>query len=306
MRLEFTHPEFGRGGAHFAVGMDREIVLRQELGDLNTAIKLDQIPAAFGLRADAADRRMLRFVPAVMRFRRILRPGDELPSELVDGRPSWMPKTPRLLRAVRRLGTAIGIQADPAADEPGLAAAFEEFAATIRSKGFLGAERLGADDIALVASDAARVDWLCRAVIAVQQCLGDLVRTTGTRQNPQQAESARAAARGMRDAVVWASTRAMQADQIAADPVAAFRDLPGYRTQMWPLIAALRAFALDVEPLMAHWDAARARRAGPSNADFETLLRMVAVRWTNFDGTIFDLKKIRFGLPVTDSGTLSR
>ncbi len=302
MRLDFKHPEFGRGDSHFAAGMDREIVLRQTLGELSTGIKLDQVPAALGLEAGAADRRMLRFVTAAMRFRRTLRNGDELPDELFDGRPSWSPKPHRLARAVRRLGAAIGAPTAPEADASGLSAGFEVLARVIRSRGFLGDARLDADDIAQIASDTARVDWLCRAVIAVQQCLGVLARTAATRQNPHQADAARATARGLRDAIVWASSRAMAADQIAADPVTAFRDVVGFRARLWPLIASLRAFALDIEPLMVQWEVARARRGGPSVQDFDSLLRLVSVRWADFDPTMFDLDKIRVGLPGAAEG----
>ncbi len=304
MRLDFKHPEFGRGDAHFASGMSREIVLRQTLGDLSTGIELDQIPAALGLASGSMDWHMLRFVPAAMRFRRALRKGDELPDELFDGRPSWSPKPHRLVRAVRRLGAAIGAPMGPEGDASGLASAFEELAHVIRSRGFLGDARLDADDIAQIASDAARVDWLCRAVIAVQQCLGTLARMAAARQNPQQADTARATARGLRDAIVWASSRAMAADQIAADPVSAFHDIARFRARLWPLIASLRAFALDIEPLMVQWEAARTRRGGPSVQDFDSLLRLVSVRWVDFDPTMFDLEKIRMSLPGTGAGNV--
>lgn len=296
MRLELKHPEFGRGDAHFVAQMDREVVLRQTLGDLGTVIKLDQVPAAFGLLSGSQDHRMLRLVAAAMRFRRTLRNGDTLPGELFDGRPSWSPKPHRLVRAVRRLGTAIGAPTAPETDVATLSTAFEELAWVIRSRGLLGDARVDAADIAQIASDAARVDWLCGAVVAVQQCLGALARTANSRQYMQQADAARTAALGLRDAVVWASARAMAADQIVGDPVAALRDVSAFNARLFPLVTSLRAFALDIEPLMTQWESARIRHGGPSAQDFDSLMRIVALRYAAFDPGMFDLDRIRAGL----------
>jgi hypothetical protein len=238
-----------------------------------------------------------------MRFRAILRPGDALPDEIVDGRPSWSAKPRRLARAVRRLAAAIGAPGAADADEAHLADAFDDLARVVHGRGFVDEARLGANDIAQVAGDAARVDWLCGAVVAVQQCLGALARTAAARQASPHADAARAAARGLRDAVVWASARAMAADQIVADPARAFSDVAAFRARLWPLIASLRAFALDIEPLMTQWEAARARRGGPGAQDFDALLRVVSVRYSDFDPLMFDLDRIRMGLPGAGAGT---
>lgn len=305
MRLELAHPEFGRGDAHFAAGMDREIVMRQTLGDLGTAIKLDQVPVMLGLSADAADRRALRFVPAALRFRRTLRKGDALPDELFDGRPSWTPKPHRIARAVRRLSLAIGAPDAPKDIENDLPAVYRELTRWLHDRGMPGKTQIDSADIAQVATDAARVDWLCRAIIAVQQCLGALARTAAGRQNAHQSDAARATARGLRDAVVWASARAMAADQIVADPFAALRDVPAFAARLWPIVASLRAFALDIEPLMERWEAARGRRGGPTAQDLDQMLRLVSVRWADFDPALFDLDTIRKGLPDRHGGTVS-
>ncbi len=297
MRLELAHPEFGRGDAHFAAGMDREIVMRQTLGDLGTAIKLDQVPVMLGLSADSTDRRALRFVPAALRFRRTLRRGDTLPDELFDGRPSWTPKPHRIARALRRLSLAIGAPDAPKDVENDLQAVCRELTRWLHDRGLPGAIRIDSSDIAQIATDTARVDWLCRAIIAVQQCLGALARTAGGRQNAQQSDAARATARGLRDAVVWASARAMAADQLVADPFAAMRDLPAFAARLWPMTASLRAFVLDIEPLMERWEVARGRRGGPTAQDFDSMLRLVSLRWADFDPAMFDLDRIRKDLP---------
>lgn len=305
MRLELAHPEFGRGDAHFAAGMDREIVMRQTLGDLGTAIKLDQVPVMLGLPADSPDRRALRFVPAALRFRRTLRKGDMLPRELVDGSPSWMPKPHRVARAVRRLSLAIGAPDVPKDVESDIPAVCRELTRWIHDRGLLGQTRVDSADLIQIATDTARVDWLCRAIIAVQQCLGALARTAAGRQNLQQSDAARATARGLRDAVVWASARAMAADQIAADTLAALRDTPAFSARLWPKIAELRAFALDIEPLMERWDVARGRRGGPTAHDLDQMLRIVSVRWADFDPALFDLDRIRRDLPGRNGGSVS-
>ncbi len=297
MRLDFEHPAFGRAGAHFAVSTYREIVFRVELGELNASIDLDQVAGTFGLPQGARDRRLLKLVPAAIRYRRRICSGDVLPSETIDGSPSWAPKPHLLIRAVRRIGHALGapgLLSDNSPPADGIAReALENLARVVRDRCNPRELDLAAADIAQVAMDTARVDWLCRAVIGLQQDVGAVARLAAGRQNAPRGESARAIAHGMRDAVVWASTLAMRLDAVVADPLRAFGNIDDFRRRLWPGLASLRAFALDIEPFAAAWGEARDRRGGPTDPDLEALYRLVAARYQPFDARAFEWRRIQ-------------
>jgi len=296
MRLDFEHPAFGRAGAHFAVSTYREIVFRVALGELDASLDLDQVAGTLGLPHDSPDRRLLKLVPAAMRYRRRLRTGDTLPSEAVDASPSWTPKPHLVVRAVGRIGQAIGAAdrlAEPAPPaEAMVRAALDGLARVVRDRMNPRALELSAGDIAQIALDTARVDWLCRTVIDLQQAVGGIARLGATRQHLPRAERARAIAHGLRDGVVWASERAMRLDAVVADPLRAFGNVSDFRTRLWPAMAGLRAFLLDIEPFLAAWNEARDRRGGPTDPDLETLHRLVTARYVPFDAGHFAWRRL--------------
>jgi hypothetical protein len=306
VRFDFEHPAFGRAGAHFAVSTYREIVFRVALGELDASLDLDQVAGTLGLSFDSPDRRLLKLVPAAMRYRRRLRSGDTLPSETIDASPSWSPKPHLVVRAVGRIGQAIGaadMLAEPAPPaEMMMSAALDGLARVVRDKMNPRALDLSAGDVAQIALDTARVDWLCRTVIDLQQALGGIVKLAGPRQNTPRAERARAVAHGLRDAVVWASERAMALDTIVADPLRVFGNVPDFRKRLWPAMAGLRAFLLDIEPLLVAWNEARERRGGPTDPDLETLQRLVTARYLPFEAGYFAWRRIEADLLVPAGG----
>lgn len=309
MRFQFEHKAFDQPGAHFAVSTHREIVFRVALGDLDASLDLDRVAGTLGLKHDSPDRRLLKLVPFAMRHRRRLRNGDAVPSEVIDGSPSWMPKPHLVLRAIGRIGQAIGA-ADIFADrappaESMVREALDGLARIVRDKINPRALELGADDIAQIAFDTARVDWICRTLIDLQQAVGGIARLAETRRNPSRAERARAVAHGLRDAVVWGSERAMHVDTIVSDPLRAFGNVPEFKARLWPAMASLRAFILDIEPLLAAWESARDRRGGPSETDIETLQRLVSARYTPFNAGLFAWRKAKPDLlaPAAGRGT---
>jgi hypothetical protein len=89
-RFEFAHKVFAAPGALFARDeASDEPVLRVDLGDLRAAMHFETLRANFGLAADSADSKALDDVRKALSFVRIVRPGDTIPAELLDGSASW-------------------------------------------------------------------------------------------------------------------------------------------------------------------------------------------------------------------------
>ncbi len=71
-------------------GRERGPVLRVKLGDLDAVIPIDDVASEFGIKPDSPDGRLLVLVAQGLRFVRDIRPGDSIPSELLDGTASWL------------------------------------------------------------------------------------------------------------------------------------------------------------------------------------------------------------------------
>jgi hypothetical protein len=291
-RFAFEDPAFRRDGARFERDDSREPVFRFDLGGVQASVPLAQLPVSLGLPHDAPDRRLLKRIAPALRYSRAIRPDDVLPSECIDGSPSWSPKPHMMLRAIDRLRRALGANllevGGPEISGPGEAsAAMAALAAAIRTLRNTRGRPIEARDLAEVAGVLARVDWLSRSVLTVQQCVGELARVSAERANTRMAELARTSALGLRTAVVWATGRAMRADTAAADVLSALHDVESFNAVIRPQIATLRAFAIDVEPAVALWQAARQRRGGPTEADLEALVRLVRLRYANFEPELY-------------------
>ena len=86
----FQHRIFKLPDARFEVsGRDRSPVLRVKLGELDAVIPIDDVASEFGIKPDAPDGQLLVQVAQGLRFVRYIRPGDSIPSELLDGTASW-------------------------------------------------------------------------------------------------------------------------------------------------------------------------------------------------------------------------
>ena len=86
----FQHRIFKLPDARFEVsGRDRSPVLRVKLGELDAVIPIDDVASEFGIKPDAPDGQLLVQVAQGLRFVRDIRPGDSIPSELLDGTASW-------------------------------------------------------------------------------------------------------------------------------------------------------------------------------------------------------------------------
>ncbi|CAK0777555.1 DUF2326 domain-containing protein [Azospirillaceae bacterium] len=86
----FQHKLFTLSGAYFSMSKDvDEPVLNVLLGDLRASLPLPSLEASFGIVPDSPDGRMLKLVSDGLRFVKVIRPGESIPCELLDGTASW-------------------------------------------------------------------------------------------------------------------------------------------------------------------------------------------------------------------------
>jgi len=301
LAFDFDSQALRREDARFALDIQRVPHCYFGLGALEASISLAQFEStAFAFRGEALtgqDRRRLEMIGPALRYRRSIRIGDPLPSELVDGRPSWAPKSHLLLRAIQRIGVALGDRpreeerrsppGQPAAQDISTEDALADLAHALRSWKCPGGKPIVAKDVADLAESLARVDWLNRRIQLVQQCVGELARIAAGKSKGRRETFARSAALTLRTAVIWATGRALAADMTAADVLRAIGDVAAFNRRIWPQIAVLRAFAIDVEPIATLWQDTRLRPGGPLDSDFDALNRMVQIRYMPFDAEVF-------------------
>jgi hypothetical protein len=86
----FKHPLFAIKGSYFMLARDDSTpVYYVQLGDMQAAIPISRLAASFGISAESGDFELLSQVEKGLRFVREIRPGDTIPSELLDGTASW-------------------------------------------------------------------------------------------------------------------------------------------------------------------------------------------------------------------------
>lgn len=86
----FQHRVFQLPDARFDLsGRERGPVLRVKLGDIEAVVPIDDVASEFGIKPDSTDGRLLVQVGQGLRFVKDIRPGDSIPSELLDGTASW-------------------------------------------------------------------------------------------------------------------------------------------------------------------------------------------------------------------------
>jgi len=113
----FASKVFAVPGAQFAIAPDGRPALFVRLGELRAAISFASLRAEFGIDEDDGDGRLLALVEQALGFVRQIRPGDSIPSELLDGTASWTVEERHHLIARGRLASQLaswlaGSQAD--------------------------------------------------------------------------------------------------------------------------------------------------------------------------------------------------
>lgn len=86
----FQHRVFSLPDARFELeGRERHPVMRVHLGDIEAIIPIDDVASEFGIAPDSSDGKLLTTVSNSLKYVKDIRPGDSIPSELLDGSASW-------------------------------------------------------------------------------------------------------------------------------------------------------------------------------------------------------------------------
>ncbi|MFM2044661.1 MAG: hypothetical protein RLY86_3237 [Pseudomonadota bacterium] len=88
--FDFQHGVLTMAGSVFTwpAASDRPM-LQVRYGDVCGSVSLDQVRTTFGIKADSPDGRLLSLVERSLRHVQSIRPGDRIPSEILDGTASW-------------------------------------------------------------------------------------------------------------------------------------------------------------------------------------------------------------------------
>ncbi len=99
--FSFKHPLFGIKGSHFRMGADGATPLFYvSMGDTFAAIPTATLMRSFDIPSDSDDAQLIHTAAAGLRYVHEIRPGDSIPSELLDGSASWT-VTPQNVEAAR-------------------------------------------------------------------------------------------------------------------------------------------------------------------------------------------------------------
>lgn len=118
----FKHKALSMEGTVFALHPTTgEAVMRVDLGDTRGSVPLAQVRTTFQIPAASEDARLLSLVEKSLRHVRIIRPGDRIPSEILDGSASWTIDDRHREMAYLKLSTALlsrlGVEAGAAESE---------------------------------------------------------------------------------------------------------------------------------------------------------------------------------------------
>lgn len=299
--FSFSHAELRRPGSCFMRGENREVTLALKFGDLKGALPLDALVSSLNLPQFHPDRQLLELVPPALNYMRNIQVGSPVPSELLDGQPSWTPKDHVLQRGAVTLWRALQRPlsgASPQAVLPPPGSDAEKLHQTARLVKLLlpdldveTIERRMRDVIV----DIARVDWLRRMTSALQRTVGELAQFSARHSADPAGDLARRGALQLRQVAIWGTERAMICDTAVADVNRLLVEADHARKRVWPQINQLRAFALDIEAVLARWGQAQMRSDGPRLRDLEDLLRLIIQRYAAFDPAIFMLPTSQHG-----------
>ena len=102
--FDFEHKVFSIEGGHFSLSSDKaQAVYFVPLGSTFGAVPLSTLRTTFDIAVDSYDDRLLGIVEASLRYVKIIRPGESIPRELLDGTASWQVSDENRARARNRL-----------------------------------------------------------------------------------------------------------------------------------------------------------------------------------------------------------
>ena len=106
--FDFQHKVFSLPGAFFCQEPNtKEPVLNILLGDLKAALAFPTLMESFQIEEGTHDARLLEIIEQGLAFVKKIRPGEEIPGELLDGRASWSVEDKHRIIAKGRLTVQI-------------------------------------------------------------------------------------------------------------------------------------------------------------------------------------------------------
>src|SRR5258708_6070703 len=88
--FSFDHPVFSVKEACFDLSATNgQPCYNVPLGDVRASLSLDTVVASFGIAKGSTDEQLLGIVRNSLKFVKEIRPGDSIPSEILDGTASW-------------------------------------------------------------------------------------------------------------------------------------------------------------------------------------------------------------------------
>lgn len=100
--FEFSHQAFRAPDARFLLSSDGQACMALKLGDLDALVPLSSFIKEFSL-AGTPDGALLELVVSGLKFVKVIRPGDSIPREILDGTASWSVSEEHLETARGRL-----------------------------------------------------------------------------------------------------------------------------------------------------------------------------------------------------------
>ncbi len=269
-------------------------MLAVPIGSLTGSVTLRALAGSLNLQADDLDCVLLELVPLALRYQRKLEAGSEMPSELSDGSPSWLPQAHVQQRGAAQVWRALQPDGAGNALQLGGNTAEELRQMVFRLRPMLpqlSAEALE-KRLRQVILDLARADWVRRATSALQRTLGEMAQFAAARPGDPVGDVARRTAMLLRNVAVWGTQRAMQCDAATSDVRRLLQEPQTLQHRAWTLLGELRAMALDVEPIVIQWQQARSRGDGVRIRDLDHILRLAVARYSSFDPEIFSRPKL--------------
>lgn len=102
--FDFTSPVFRVPGARFClVGVDKAPVFCVDMGDVEASLDIKSIQKEFKIESGSNDEKLIATVVKGLQYVPDIRPGDSIPSELLDGSASWSINKRHKMIAVQRL-----------------------------------------------------------------------------------------------------------------------------------------------------------------------------------------------------------
>ncbi len=181
--FEFAHQAFRAPDARFLLGSDGLPCMARKLGDLDAQVPLSSLVKEFDL-AGTPDGALLELVVSGLKFVKVIRPGDSIPREILDGTASWSVSDEHLEAARGRLtmqlhgflGGQERVLSDPieimqVVDDPGVKARIEGGRGTI-----LGRLGLGPDQGAEIDKRLDRFARDLAYLVALRERAGNITR----------------------------------------------------------------------------------------------------------------------------------